>query len=138
MKTVKLFAGRAHYEKGKLTKLDFSDKAMEREYRRAVKEEAKKLIRPMQDFFGQFCQDAGFVTNHIKFKFAEKRNADWGEKYLEVLNHFADLILTDDEDDPDLVYSKAKIDSLVKEAVGEYFIPFDERYGRAQEWLSKF
>lgn len=60
----------------------------------------------------------------------------WGEKRLnefcklvgEVSDEYAQLIVDDWTDDPDIEYSKAKLDEELKQYCGKSFVPYDERY----------
>lgn len=58
----------------------------------------------------------------------EKRFEKFDKVLTEVSDDFAKLILTDVQDDKDLVYSKACLDRELAQYVGKRFIPYDERY----------
>lgn len=132
---VREFSGKATYSGGKLTNLTFDSKEGERNWHNAVKAGQRKLYAGMLSFVGQLCQDSAFIANHIAHGFAEGRNSKFGIEYLKTLHEFSDMINIDGRDDSELIYSKAKIDAKVKAAVGSYFIPWDERYANAREWL---
>lgn len=60
----------------------------------------------------------------------------WGEQRLrkfdamltEVSKDYADLITTDINEDPDMVYAKATLDRELQQYVGGLFLPYEERY----------
>jgi len=47
----------------------------------------------------------------------------------EVMDDYHELLLDDWKNDPDYVYSHAKIDQEMKLYTGDFFKPFKERYG---------
>lgn len=60
--------------------------------------------------------------------FGEKRLAEFDRVLSDVAQEYAELILTDAADDPDLDYSKACIDRELQRYTGSRFVPYDERY----------
>lgn len=50
--------------------------------------------------------------------------------YIEAMNSMARMVVDDQKDDKEFVYSKSKIDEQIKAIVGdENFKPWEERYG---------
>ena len=77
----------------------------------------------------QMCFDVAVITANDVFKMGAGRAKVFEQKYSE---NFAKIcaMLVEDENDPDLEYSRAKIDERLREIVGaENFQEWDERYG---------
>ncbi len=77
----------------------------------------------------QMCFDVAVITANDVFKMGAGRAKVFEQKYTE---NYAKIcaMLIEDECDPDLEYSRAKIDERLKAIVGdENFVPWDERYG---------
>lgn len=50
--------------------------------------------------------------------------------YIETYNTICKMITEDSKDDPDIIYSTAKVDERIRQIVGEQvFRPWEERYG---------
>lgn len=60
--------------------------------------------------------------------FGEKRLREFDQKLTEASKDFAELILSDAKDDPDIEYTKAVLDRELKQYTGSMFVPYDERY----------
>lgn len=69
------------------------------------------------------------IAANEAFGFGRERAARLHQAWIEVWREFGDLILDDQKSDKDLEYSKAKIDGRLQEFLGDYFAPWDERYG---------
>lgn len=81
------------------------------------------------DVMMQMCFDVAVITANDVFKMGAGRAPVFEQKYTE---NYAKIcaMLIEDECDPDLEYSRAKIDERLKEIVGaENFVPWDNRYG---------
>lgn len=77
----------------------------------------------------QMCFDVAVITANDVFKMGAGRAKIFEQKYTE---NYAKIcaMLIEDEADPDLEYSRTKIDERLREIVGaENFVPWDERYG---------
>ena len=71
-----------------------------------------------------------FVTIALgRLGWREKRFRQLDEKPTEVMNDYDELLLDDWKNDPDYVYSHAKIDQELQQYAGSFFKPFEERYG---------
>lgn len=77
----------------------------------------------------QMCFDVAVITANDVFKMGAGRAKLFEQKYSENYAKICAMLL-EDESDPDLEYSRAKIDERLKAIVGaDNFAPWDERYG---------
>ena len=77
----------------------------------------------------QMCFDVAVITANDVFKMGAGRAKQFEQKYSENYAKICAMLL-EDESDPDLVYSREKIDERLKMIVGEEnFASWDERYG---------
>lgn len=77
----------------------------------------------------QMCFDVAVITANDVFQMGAGRAKIFEQKYTENYAKICAMLL-EDECDPDLVYSRAKIDERLKAIVGEEnFAEWDERYG---------
>lgn len=76
----------------------------------------------------QQCQDLTMIALNRAFGFGPERLHQFAAAYGQVWEDYAELTVTDSEDDKSIVYTKAKVDEVLKRICGPYFIPFDERY----------
>lgn len=61
----------------------------------------------------------------------------WGEQRLRkfddmltaVSKDYAELVMADSKDDPEIVYAKDVLDRELQQYTGTLFVPYDERYG---------
>lgn len=58
----------------------------------------------------------------------EKRFRNFDKMLSEVQDEFVDGVHEDMKDDPDVWYSKGKLDQELKQYTGKFFVPFDRRY----------
>lgn len=96
---------------------------------------ARKQIAQLQQdiyhykgFTMQQCLDMAMIALNQEFSFGPVYNKRFEKRFREVFVEFADLCVDDGADDADLVYTKEKLDQLMRTAYGEDLLPFDERY----------
>lgn len=111
---------------GKIVKHCFDSKT-EANYWAAIVDRATK---PVENFALQFGQDAAILVLHDEFGFGQDRIEKFCLRFVDTLHEICDLLIRDEKDDPDLVYSKAKIDAKIKAACGRNFAEWDVRYGK--------
>ena len=85
-------------------------------------------VQDVRLFDAQFFQDAAMIVLNQEFNFGPKRQEQFCRAFIKIVNWMSDLILKDAKEDTDIIYSKAKIDELLKLALGEYFVDYDTRY----------
>lgn len=77
----------------------------------------------------QMCFDVAVITANDVFNMGEGRSPEFERQYSANYATICDMLLAD-ESDPDLEYSRTKIDERLRKIVGEKnFVPWDERYG---------
>lgn len=77
----------------------------------------------------QLMADAAVIALSREFGFGPKRCRVFLDAMAVAANEMADLII---EDTDDTIYSREKIDTILRQIVGEeQFVPWDERYHAA-------
>ena len=70
------------------------------------------------------------IAAHNVLQMGPGRARDFCTAYIEAMNDMARLVVSDQKDDKEFVYAKAKIDEQIKAIVGpENFQPWETRYG---------
>ena len=72
--------------------------------------------------------DIALLTLHNEFGFGPDRNAKFEEAFRKTFVEFAQMCVDDGRDDADIVYTKEKMDRMLRAACGDDILPFDERY----------
>lgn len=90
----------------------------------------KALFDAKMDMLMQMGQDAAMIAAHDVLQLGPGRAKDFCVAYIEAMNGMARMVVDDQKDDKEFVYSKAKIDEKILAIVGpENFQPWEERYG---------
>lgn len=77
----------------------------------------------------QMCFDVAVITANDVFKMGAGRAPEFEQQYSANYAAICNMLRAD-ESDPDLEYSRTKIDERLRKIVGEKnFVPWDERYG---------
>ena len=63
-----------------------------------------------------------------EFHFGPKMVRRFEDAFLETFKAYARMCVSDGADDPEIVYTKAKVDQALQAACGDNIRPFDERY----------
>lgn len=92
---------------------------------------ANQAVRDRQTrrFALQQAKDMMLIAAHTKLGFGPDRCKKLGDAFDEVFSVYADITLEDAKTDKDIWYTKEKVDAALREACGEYFVPWEERYG---------
>ena len=85
-------------------------------------------IEFMKGFTLQQSLDIALLTLHNDFGFDPDRNAKFEEAFRKTFVEFAQMCVDDGRDDADIVYTKEKMDRMLRAACGDDILPFDERY----------
>lgn len=78
-----------------------------------------------QHFTRQLCLDQASIILNREFGFGAGRLQKFNAAMVEIYGDYADIW---NEDTKDVEYSKAHMDSALKQIYGDLFIPWDERY----------
>ena len=91
------------------------------------------LFHRKMDMLMQMGQDAAMIAAHDILQLGPGRARDFCVAYIAAMNNMARMVVDDQKDDKEFVYSKAKIDEQIKLIVGnENFQPWEERYGETK------
>ena len=85
-------------------------------------------IEFMKGFTLQQSLDIALLTLHNDFGFGPDRKAKFEEAFRKTFVEFAQMCVDDGRDDADIVYTKEKMDRMLRAACGDDILPFDERY----------
>ena len=85
-------------------------------------------IEIMKGFTLQQALDMAQIELNREFGFGPKNNARFKAGFKKTFLEYASLCVSDGEDDPEIVYTKEKVDRALRQACGEDTPPFDERY----------
>lgn len=105
-------------------------KAYEKQvHNETVHAEAYALLQLQSDHLLQQVMDAAFMAANDVFHMGPGRCVEFGNTTLRYMREIAELINSDFDEDPDLVYSREKIDQKLHKICGENFEPWEVRYG---------
>lgn len=85
--------------------------------------------RKTRIFALQQAKDMMLIAAHKEFGFGPDRCKRLGDSFDRVFSQYADITLEDARSDKDIWYTKEQVDGALREACGEYFVPWEERYG---------
>ncbi len=107
---------------------DYCNKVLQ-EKAKEWEEKFNEKIKMFERTKTQFAQDAAIITLHKQFGFGPERQVKFNLHFVETINELGELLLSDEKDDPSLVYTKTKVDRLIFDALGpKYFAPWEIRY----------
>lgn len=76
----------------------------------------------------QMAKDVADMAAAEMFGMGEGRAEKWTKIYSDILNDMMRMIASDNEDDQEIVYSRAKVDERLKQIYGKHFQPWEARY----------
>lgn len=82
------------------------------------------------DTLQQMCIDAAFLAAADVFRMGPGRCESFGAAMTEYLHEMAQMILDDAKDDPEMAYTREKVDGRLRKICGEKFEPWEARYER--------
>ena len=77
----------------------------------------------------QQCADMLLIAANDEFGFGADRLNRLEEVFFSVFTEYADMAIEDGKDDPDIVYTRDKLDRKLQQIMGPHFRPWEERYG---------
>lgn len=98
-----------------------------------IQEQQKANERIIRLFAIQQAKDMMLITMHRDFGFGPDRIRKLSEAYDQTFHDYILLCLDDAKDDAKIEYTKEMVDRALREACGESFQQWDERY----EFLAK-
>lgn len=87
-------------------------------------------MRYQREFTIQQCGDMMLIALNDAFGFGADRLHKMEEVYSDVFREYAEMAIADGRDDPSIEYTRAKLDAKLKQIMGEYFRPWEDRYGQ--------
>ena len=85
-------------------------------------------LRAQRLFTIQQCADMMLIALNDAFGFGADRLHKLEEAYFAVFEEYAKMAIEDGRSDPDIEYTRAKVDAKLAQIMGEWFRPWDERY----------
>lgn len=89
----------------------------------------REELRAQRLFTIQQCADMLLIAANAAFGFGADRLNKLEETYYAVFREYAELALEDGATDPDIIYTRAKVDQKLEEIMGPNFRPWEQRYG---------
>lgn len=80
----------------------------------------------------QMCIDAAFLAAADVFHMGPGRCEAFGRSMTEYLHEIARMMLDDAKDDPELAYTREKVDGRLRKICGEKFEPWEVRYDQGK------
>lgn len=88
------------------------------------------IFHRKMDTLMQMGQDAAMIAAHDVLQMGPGRAKEFCTAYISAMNDMARMVVDDQKNDKEFVYSKAKIDEQIALIVGpENFQTWEERYG---------
>ena len=87
-------------------------------------------LRWQREFTIQQCCDMMLIALNDEFGFGADRLHKMEEVYYAVFAEYARMAIADGKDDPDIEYTRAKVDAKLRQIMGDHFRPWGERYGQ--------
>ena len=82
----------------------------------------------MKGFSVRQSLDMALIALNETFNFGPERNKKFEAAFWDVFIEYAQMCVSDGADDPEIVYTKEKLDKRLRLAAGDDYMPFDERY----------
>jgi hypothetical protein len=83
----------------------------------------------MKMFTVQQCVDMMMIAANEEYGLGPERLNRLEETFYSVFKDYAEMTIEDAKDDKAIEYTKSKLDRKLEQICGEYFKPWEERYG---------
>lgn len=90
--------------------------------------ELRRNLDIIKAFTVQQCLDVALIALHNEFHFGPKMNGRFEAAFLDTFMAYAQMCIDDAADDPEIAYTKAKMDRALQAACGDDIRSFEERY----------
>ena len=94
-------------------------------------------IEFMKGFTLRQSLDMALIALNEEFNFGPERNQRFEAAFWNIFTDYARMCVSDGADDPEIVYTKEKLDKRLRLAAGEDYPPFDERYDETNLYRRK-
>ena len=98
-------------------------------YLAGIEARNNRKLRAAQDFFTQYCADMMLIAANEALGCGPKRLKLLFETFCAAYAEYGDLLAKDQKTDKDYTYLRGKLDLKLQQIMGEYFQPWEERYG---------
>lgn len=78
----------------------------------------------------QIAQDAAMIAANEVLQMGPGRAPDFAAVMRDTVNEIADVMLADQKDDKDYIYTRGVVDRKLKKICGDKFQPWEVRYGQ--------
>lgn len=92
-----------------------------------AKHEQEKAF--MRTFTIQQCVDMMMIAANEEYGLGPERLNRLEKTFYSVFKEYAEMTIEDAKDDKAIEYTKSKLDRKLEQICGEYFKPWEERYG---------
>lgn len=76
----------------------------------------------------QWCADAAILAANEVFQRKGEKLVEFNNTFAQYAKMIAEMTLDDAKGDRSIVYTKEKVDSRLRELLGEAFVPWEARY----------
>lgn len=76
----------------------------------------------------QWCEDAAILAANEVFQRRGDKLDEFRQAYRKWAMEIANTTLEDAANDQEIWFTKGRLDELLKDVLGEHFVPWDERY----------
>ena len=90
----------------------------------------KEEMAFFRTFTIQQCVDMAMIALNDKFGFGAERLNQFETAFYDVFREYALNTLEDAKQDKEITYTKGVMDRKLKQIMGEYFVPWEGRYGK--------
>lgn len=97
-------------------------------YMDAVDRRYRAMFLKKMDMLQQMCVDAAFLAAADVFRMGPGRCEAFGEAMMDYLHEISKTMVQDAGDDPEMDYTKEKVDRRLRQICGEKFEPWEVRY----------
>lgn len=81
----------------------------------------------------QLVQDAAMMAANDTLQMGSGRVEAFARALTEYVNEMSGMMMEDQKDDKDYVYTREKVDDRLRQICGEHFKPWEVRYGETTE-----
>lgn len=97
-------------------------------FAKKIQQQAAVKAEIHRRFALQQAQDMACIALHEAFGFGAERCERFVVTFGRIFTEYANLCLDDAKSDDEIIYTKTKVDDMLRLALGDKLVPFDERY----------
>ena len=90
--------------------------------------QTKAEMSTQRQFTIQWCADAAILAANEVFQRRGPKLVEFYNTFVRWAHEIAEMAITDAKDDKAMDFKKGKLDALLKELLGDDFLPYEERY----------